>query len=337
MIAGVCCPSHPVALPSITVPLRFLFFSVALFWTRAAAANDQAGGSATVWTMLNVTPNMWQADCHLLEFPNGTLALIDVGEASDAPSTIVPYLAQRGIKHVDLVIISHCHVDHYGRLRNLIESGVTVGRVAINVPASRVIADREIPWGLNWEHLQSLLAFLREKNIPMFTPKAGDLLVDLKDANDIPIRLEVLCAYDGINTPIGQTWVNDTSVIIRLTHGSVRALFTGDLDSQLGTWLATSDIDVAADILKVPHHGGMGHPPDSFFDRVAPLIALVPTSKALWTGTRCVRMNAYLGVRKIPSFVTGIDGNITVRLTGDAFYVRTDQSAGEMKYLPRAR
>jgi beta-lactamase superfamily II metal-dependent hydrolase len=331
-----------LALPPL-VSLRIFLSFVCLCCAGMRLAAEAAlpppprAESATTWTMVNVTPNTWQADFHLLEFPDGTTMLVDVAEAKDAPPTAIPYLQRRGLRHIDLVIISHCHWDHYGRLRDLIEAGITVGRVAINVPASREIADREIPWGLDWEHLQALLTFLREKNIPTFTPRVGDVLVNLQDTDGSPIRLEVLCAYDGVNTPIGMTTVNDTSVLLRLTHGSVRALFTGDLDEKLGAWLVGSDVDLRADILKVPHHGGGGHPPNPFYDRVAPVVALVPISAELWAGDRCTRMRTYLEGHKLPHYVTGVDGDVTIRLTPHAFYVRAERGAAETKYLPRKR
>lgn len=325
------------------MPFRILFLTALLCSAGVLPATESptpplpARESSTVWTMINVTPNVWQADCHLLEFPDGSKVLVDVAEAKDVPPIVVPYFQKRGIRYIDLVIISHCHWDHYGRLRELIESGVTIGRIAINVPASREIADREIPWGLDWDHLQSLLAYLREKNIPMFTPKAGDVLVNLRDTDGSPIRLEVLAAYDGVHTPIGMTTVNDTSVLLRLTHGAVRALFTGDLDEKLGAWMVNSDVDLAADILKAPHHGGGGHPPNPFYDRVAPLVTLVPMSAELWAGYRCDRMRTYVTEHHIPTFVAGVDGDVTVRLTPHAFYVRTERGDGEKEYLPRDR
>jgi competence protein ComEC len=314
-------------------PVRFL----ALVLTLTSLFGRTLAGTGTSWTMLNVTPNKWQADCHLLEFPDGMNVLVDIAEAKDAPPMAVPFLQRRGIRHIDLVVISHCHWDHYGRLQELIESGITVGRVAINLPASREIADREVPWGMDWDHVQALLAFLRERNIPTFTPRAGDVLVNLREADGTPIRLEVLCAYDGVNTPIGRTWVNDTSVLLRLTHGAVRALFTGDLDSGLGAWLASSDVDLAADVIKVPHHGGDGHPPNPFYDRVAPVVALVPMSAELWADARCARMRTYVANHQIPTYVAGVDGDVTVRLTPNAFFVRTSRNEPETKYLPRSR
>ena len=172
-----------------------------------------------------------------------------------------------------------------------------------------------------WEDVEALLAFLRERGVPYFTPEVGAKLVDLVAADGAPVCLEVLCRYDGINTPVGKTYVNDTSIVLRLSHGRTRALFTGDLDSKLGAWLAQSPMDLRADILKAPHHGGEGHPPNTFYDRVAPRVALVSTSGPLWASPRCIRFRTYVTDHQIPTYITGLDGTIVVEMTGDGFSI----------------
>lgn len=300
----------------------------------ASTPNDPV---KTIWTMLNVTPVYWQADCHLLELPDGSRILIDAAEAKDAPPVVLPYLKSRGIDRLDLVIISHFHWDHYGSLSTLIAAGIKIGRVAGNLPAARELADREAPWGMDWDEVQRLLQLLKESNIPYFTPAAGDRLVDMQTPTGGPICLEVLCAYDGINTPVGKTWINDTSIVLRFTHGRIRALFTGDLDRQLGTWLARSNVDVSADILKVPHHGGEGHPPNDFYDKVSPRAALVSVSKQLWTEPRCARMRSYLIERAIPTYLTGIDGHVTVEMHDGGFSISTEATFRTESYIAHPR
>src|SRR5580700_10579582 len=84
----------------------------------------------TRWTMINVTPGQVQADCHLIEFPDGSKVLIDIADAMDAPGTALAFFQKHKITHIDLVVISHFHKDHYGRLRDLIDAGIKIDRVA---------------------------------------------------------------------------------------------------------------------------------------------------------------------------------------------------------------
>ncbi len=229
-----------------------------------ASLNAFAAEGFTRWTMLNVTPNQAQADCHLLQMPDGSNVLIDIADAADVPNVAVPLLQKLGVHRVALVVISHFHKDHYDRLRDLIRSGVVVDRVAINVPDKQAAALESPSWGCDLDDVHATLAELRARRIPYFTPKAGDRIFETRDSGGTVVSLDVLCAYDGFNTPVGVTDVNDTSIVLRPSHGPTRALFTGDLNNKLGTYLAQNGMDLRADVLKAPHHGGEGTVPDIF-------------------------------------------------------------------------
>jgi competence protein ComEC len=110
-------------------------------------------------------------------------------------------------------------------------------------------------------------------------------------------------------------------------NNATRALFTGDLNHALGAWLAHSDFDLAADVLKVPHHGAEGCAPNEFFARVHPKAALVPAPKSLWLSDRSKQIRDYFAEQKIPTYVSGIDGNVTVVMTTQGFTIRTEHAA----------
>jgi competence protein ComEC len=282
----------------------------------------------TRWTMINVAPGEVQADCHLIEFPDGSNVLIDIADAMDAPGTALAFLKSHKIRHINLVIISHFHKDHYGRLRDLVNSGIKVDRVACNIPATREQMDYEhkLTPLADWDDMTSVLQLLREKQIPYFRPKAGDRLIEVPLADGQTASLDVICLYDGVHTPIGKTDINDTSIIVRLSHGPIRALFTGDLNSPLGTWLAQSNFDLRADLLKVPHHGTESCATNAFFNRVDPKAALVPAPKSLWFSLRSKRIRDYFSEHHIPAYVSGINGNVTVVMTTQGFTIQAEHA-----------
>ncbi|HYC71326.1 MAG TPA: MBL fold metallo-hydrolase [Opitutaceae bacterium] len=301
--------------------LRFLLSAI---FGLAGTLALVAGEPATRWTMFNVTPREGQADCHLLKFPDGRQVLIDPAAAWDAPGSALAALQHRGVTEFDLVVISHFHWDHYGQLRSLLRAGVKVRRVVLNVPDQRV-ADKERPWGCDFEDVQALLRELREQGIPYATATAGERLIESRAPDGTLATLDVICAYDGINTPVGQTDVNDTSIVLRLTHGSTRALFTGDLNHALGAWLARSGLDLQADLLKAPHHGAEGTVPNEFYDRVEAKAVLVPSPASLWRSPRSMRTRNYFLERKIPAYVAGIDGTVTVTLTASGYSIEKER------------
>src|SRR5690606_18399982 len=58
-------------------------------------------------------------DAAVLELP-GTVILVDAGESPRiARNVIAPYLRHRGIARIDLVLLSHGHLDHFGGLAAL--------------------------------------------------------------------------------------------------------------------------------------------------------------------------------------------------------------------------
>ncbi len=311
----VCC-----RLARMWVGLLLVFLLLLNFVSCAARQQE------TRWTMINVTPGQVQADCHLIEFPDGSKVLIDIADAMDAPGTALAFLQKHKITHIALVVISHFHKDHYGRLKDLINAGIKVDRVACNLPASREQMDREhqnTPLA-DWDDVMSVLQFLHQKQIPYFRPKAGDRLIEVPLAHGLVATLDVVCLYDGVHTPIGETSINDTSIIVRLSHGPIRALFTGDLMSPLATWLAKSNFDLAADLLKVQHHGAYWSGPDKFFIRVNPKAALVPAPKELWVSLLDKRIRDYLSEHHIPTYVSGINGNVTVIMTTKGFTIQAE-------------
>jgi competence protein ComEC len=274
--------------------------------------------------MLNVTPAQAQADCHLLQLPDGSNLLIDAGEASDAPDVAVTLLRRLGVRRISLVVISHFHRDHYGQLIRILRAGIVVKKVILNVPDKRS-ADLEIPWGCDLNDVQSVLAELRSRRIPYTTPKAGDRIYERKTRDGFIVSLDVLCAYDGVHSPVGLTDVNDTSIVLRLSHGPTRALFTGDLNSKLGTYLLQSGMDLRADLLKAPHHGAEGTVPDLFYAKVHPAAVLVPVSKALWLSARCMRTRNYFYNAGVPAYVSGLRGNVTVTISAKGFKIESER------------
>ena len=288
-----------------------------------AGAGD-VSAPVTTWYMLNVSPKNEQADCHLIILPDGRKILIDIADAGDAPGTALAGLKALNVTAVDLVVISHFHLDHYGRLADLLNSGVTIKRVAVNVPDA-ASARPEKPWGCDLEHVAATLDLLRARHVPFFTPTAGECLMETS-INGVSIaKLEVVCLYHGLDSPVGPTDVNDTSIIVRLSHGKTRALFPGDLNNALGSWLASSSFDLAADILKAPHHGTEGCAPDIFFDRVHPSSVLVPSPAKLWLSARSMRIRNYFASRRVPTFVSGINGRTKVQFRGETYTVESER------------
>ncbi|MDO9543021.1 MAG: hypothetical protein Q7J98_11965, partial [Kiritimatiellia bacterium] len=138
--------------------------------------------------------------------------------------------------------------------------------------------------------------------------------------------MRVICAFDGINTPMGRTDINDTSAVIMLTHKNIKILFAADLNRAIGNYLTTNCPPgvLHADILKFPHHGTESFPNDGFFAAVNAKTVIVPAPKELWLCERSARARQLTKDCRV--YVNGIEGDITVVSDGSTFRIHSQQS-----------
>ena len=272
-----------------------------------------------VWSMINVNYSPQQGDAHLIQTNIGKSILIDTGHLEPSKNALIPFLQSRGIKKLDVVFISHPHKDHYAGLTALLDNGIKVSEVYFNIP-DRGLCDGEIPWGCDYAEILNYHQILKSKGVKVSMAKAG-----MEFNIGLGTSLKILYAFDGINTPVGRTDINDLSLIMLLRNGSQTALFTGDLNNKIGEYLAKEGKDLMVDILKLPHHGTEGAPPDAFYAAVSPKISLVPSPALLWCSTRSARMKNWVESRHIPTYVNGFSGHVTVTMRRDSFQIQQER------------
>ena len=288
--------------------LLFLFSSPSLFSIETIPL--------VTWTMINVNSRILQGDAHLLELPEDQVFLIDAG---DNEEVLVSYLKSRKIKKIDKVFISHMHRDHYAGLESVLKAGIIVKNIYYNIP-DKSVCDSEKPWGCDWKDIARFAKILKKNYVLQHKSQQGDVYYD-KDG----VSLKVLYAFDSLKSPIGKVDVNDTSVLMRLTVGKTRVLFTGDLNQNIGQYLSDNSKELKADILKVPHHGTESVVPNAFFDKVGAKVVLIPSPKTLWFSDRSKRIRDYFTKEKTESYINGINGHVTVTFKEDKFSIVSER------------
>ncbi|MCP5503329.1 MAG: MBL fold metallo-hydrolase [Leptospiraceae bacterium] len=291
----------------------------------------------------NLNYSEQQQDVHILQFRKSLFhdkytILIDAGFITQTREKLLDYLAVNEIYRIDEIFITHPHKDHYSGLYELIQFGIPIGKVWMNIPLKEN-CDREIPWGCDYQDLLKLQNLMKEKNISYSEihhtdPKNPKVLYQ-----DEFNKLELLFASPPVNPQAGNVDINDLSMIMKLKTNKTTYLFTGDLNSSLSEYLK-SEPAFQADIFKVSHHGTEGTASNNFFDRVNAKVGIVPGPKHLWCAERSVRIRDYFKSKKTKMYISGFHGDILIRHFRDKEYkisteISPEEICGEKKSLFR--
>ncbi len=209
-----------------------------------------------------------QGDCLHIRTPSGKNVLIDGGgkESFDVGKKVLkPYLLKNGVRKIDLAVITHLDIDHYGGIRSLAADGLVKN---MGLYAGNKLIEKEImkDTGL----AQTQLLYLHQ----------GDRI-----QVDQYVWLEILYpeqksrqVYDA---ELLAKEENPRSLVIRVHLGDYRILMTGDIDSKIEEEILSgySRANIDADILKIGHHGSKYSTSDDFLKSVNPKIAVFLTGK----------------------------------------------------------
>lgn len=172
-------------------------------------------------------------------------------------AVLLDFLQELGVTRIESVVISHADEDHIGGLIALLGSGeVSVDHIYINPDAAKT-SDvwSDLAWELNERKLSG------SSSVTLGLTAADPVVCTIGDWS-----LEVL-APSHLMLQLGSgNWdrrgrrikTNSISVVCRvLQHGHPLALSPGDLDYTGFLDLMDSSPDLTADLLIVPHHGGL--------------------------------------------------------------------------------
>ena len=301
--------------------LTILFLTI----DNVSVANDYQNNHSNgtiLYTMVIVCDDyLANADAHLLIFDNKLTYAIDAG----GNKKFADYLIKNNIKRINKLFISHWHKDHYGGLFELIKAGIIIDELYFNKLPKKDLCDREKPWGCDYEDILNTIRFLDNNKVKFHTLKSGDVFTPMQDAT-----VSVLFACGSITGSVKCPDINDTSVILKLSFGTISILFSGDVNKTIGNFLVKNNYNLKASILKVPHHGTEGVVENIFFDAVEPQLALVPAAKVLWLSNRSKRIREYFKEKKIPVLVSGINGDVTITINKHIFSTNYHAAGSEV-------
>lgn len=251
-----------------------------------------------------------QGDCALVRMPGGGNCLIDGGSTSR--KNIWEYVISRGVKYygirtLDYVFLSHADEDHISGIKEFLESYEcgAGGRNIHGITMKYLV----LPPTADAKDFLELKKLAYEKGVEVLGMERGSAVTDGKAA--------LTCLAPDGDHLTGER--NEDSMVLMLSYGKFRMLFTGDLENEAEKRLAQSEIDLSADVLKVGHHGSAGASSEVFLDRVNPKISVISCGKNNRYGHPAKETLKRLYRNKSAVFQTPECGAVTICSDGESF------------------
>jgi competence protein ComEC len=226
---------------------------------------------------------------------------------------VLEFLRQQGITELDVMVASHADSDHIGGLIDILEANEIV---VLQVMYNGYPGDTA-----TWSDFAAAVA------------ADGLTLTAVQFPAEIQwglMQVYVLNPASGLGDPE----TNDASLVFRIDHGEINYLFTGDIDSTIEATVVARGTPVAAEILKVPHHGSKYSSSAEFLAAVSPLEAVISVGENSYghpAGETLARLEA-AGAR---IWRTDLEGNILAESDGETYQIFAGSSTGETWiYLP---
>ena len=230
--------SIPGIVPLFLIPCTLIFLSCLPF-----------GDPATMPTGLRAYfVDVGQGDACALRTPAGSWILCDVGDDANA---LIGFLRSVHADTLRAVLLTHPDADHFGALDDVLRT-FPVEKVYLPAGNSPSPAWRET------------LRVLDESAAARETLFTGDTLV----WDGVLARVQ----WPAPSSPFAG---NNLSTVLRVDFAGRRILFTGDIEDAAERALLADRADIAADILKVAHHGSRTSSSLDFIEAVRPAWAVI--------------------------------------------------------------
>jgi competence protein ComEC len=229
------------------------------------------------------------------------------GRRWDSGEDIVsPYLWSRGIKKIDVVVLTHAHSGQAGGLHAVLDN--------FRVGEFWHPPQPETP------EYAALLEAVAVHGIPTRTLLAGDGLA----LGGASIRV----LWPRPDPPAQSSTRSDDSLAVRISAGGMSILLPGDAGKDAQKGILASRETLESQVLTVPHYGSISSASRDFLARVAPSVAIV-SSEARggggdWPNPETLQALENAGARV---FRTNTDGATTVEGSDGSLVVRTYQGS----------
>ncbi|WP_209121606.1 ComEC/Rec2 family competence protein [Alkalihalobacillus sp. BA299] len=247
-------------------------------------------------------------DAFLVTSPDGMTMLIDSGHKKNG-AELAKKLEDYQVSDIDIAVATHMHIDHIGGYLTLIDHTKINRFVMPNVPHST-------------NTYQTFMKKIEDHDIPVDYTKENDQFslgedISIEVLNPPETELETL-THEQMNTP---AYLNNRSLVLKLTYKNHQFLFTGDLYKEQEALLVEKYGDkLNAHVVQAPHHGDNTSSSPSFVKAIQPDYTVISSNILQNKGIYDRYRNHDSEV-----FVTGVDGEILIVSNGEEIHTFTEK------------